>query len=134
MNVLEYEDFLKSDLINITRSKLYTKPGVYILFRKGHVSNRYTKKDTTGLIYIGVSSNIQRRLINLKNGIKNHNSKTHSINKKIKFYFKENTDLSKYYIRYRYLDSHIDSKKTEKELIKKYFKMYLDLPILNSKM
>lgn len=133
MEEIELTNFKDSELKDIQRVNLSNQPGVYILYRKGLSSQRYSNIDTTGLIYIGSSSNLQQRIINLKNGIRRNNPQTHSINKRLNSYFIDSQDIGHYLLKYQYLKSIKDSKDKEKELIEKYFQKYLDLPILNSK-
>ena len=130
---MELTNFISCELKDIKRGNLSNQPGVYTLYRKGHTSQRYLNKDTTGLIYIGSSSNLQQRINSLKNGILRNNPQIHSINKRLNSYFTDSQDIGYYLIKYQYLKSVEESKDKEKELIEKYFKKYLDLPILNSK-
>lgn len=133
MTEIDLTNFIGSELTDIKRGNISTQPGIYLLFRKGHISQRYSNKDDTGLIYIGSSSNLQQRIVNLKNGILRNNPQTHSINQRLGFYFQDSQDINNYFVKYQYLHSIKDSKNKEKLLIETYFKKYLDLPILNSR-
>lgn len=130
---IDLTNLIGSELTNIKRENISTRPGIYLLYRKGHISQRYSNKDDTGLIYIGSSSNLQQRIVNLKNGILRDNPQIHSINKRLNSYFTDSQDLGHYFIKYQYMKSVEKSKEKEKEIIEKYFEEYLDLPILNSK-
>ena len=129
---IDLTNFIGSELIDIKRENISTQPGIYLLYRKEHISQRYSNKDNTGLINIGSSSNLQQRIVNLKNGILGNNPQTHSINERLGFYFRDSQDISNYFVKYQFLHSIKDSKSKEKLLIQTYFKKYLDLPILNS--
>lgn len=133
MTEIDLTNFIGSELTDIKRGNISTQPGIYLLFRKGHISQRYSNKDDTGLIYIGSSSNLRQRIVSLKNGILRNNPKIHSINQRLGFYFQDSQDINNYFVKYQYLHSIKDSKNKEKLLIETYFKKYLDLPILNSR-
>lgn len=133
MTEIDLTNFIDSELADVKRVNIYTQPGLYLLYRKGHISQRYSNKDDTGLIYIGSSSNLQQRIVNLKNGILRNNPLTQSINQRLGFYFQDSQDVNNYFVKYQYLHSIIDSKNKEKLLIERYFEKYLDLPILNSR-
>lgn len=133
MTDIDLINFIGSELTDVKRVNISTQPGIYLLYRKGHISQRYSNKDDTGLIYIGSSSNLQQRIVNLKNGILRNNPQTHSINRRLGFYFQDSQDVNNYFVKYQHLHSIIDSKDKEKLLIETYFEKYLDLPILNSR-
>ncbi len=133
MTEIDLINFIGSELTDVKRVNISAQPGIYLLYRKGHISRRYSNKDDTGLIYIGSSSNLQQRIVNLKNGILRNNPQTHSINQRLAFYFQDSQDVNNYFVKYQHLHSIIDSKNKEKLLIETYFEKYLDLPILNSR-
>jgi predicted GIY-YIG superfamily endonuclease len=108
---------------------------------KAVVINRFLNKDSNGIIYIGKTTNLKRRLKFFVNAYQNTYNDNHSggnllhylISNKIIENFRK-----KYFLQFSYI--HIKSKKDidniltkeERKKLIEYFKKFGELPVLNS--
>ncbi len=117
-------------LSKIQENIISNNGGVYFLksnyFKNG--IRRFKKNDTTGLIYIGQSSNLKRRINNLKISLQNNKPEIHNI---ARVYWQNDMPLLPFdslhieYIEYE------DFRKKETQLILKYIMEFGELPLLN---
>ena len=123
VNVVEFISFKPKEIVEF--------PGVYFLIYPNINPQRFGGKDKDGILYIGKSNNIKRRISSLRRGIINRNNKYHSVSKNFRKLFDKNTYNE---LRVGYIVS--DEKKyskLESEFLELYFTKYKDLPILNFK-
>ena len=128
--------FLQDDLISyrlndVVSKNIEQKPGVYFLIMEGLKSNRFNGIDNSGLIYIGKSVNLNRRVTGLKRGILFEDDRYHSISRNFHSIFSKK-DLPKLWVKINYINKSSFSV-FEKSCLEQYFQKFYDLPLLNFK-
>ena len=123
INVLEFISFKPKEIVE--------SPGVYLLIYPNLNPQRFGGKDKDGILYIGKSNNLKRRISSLRRGILNRNSEYHSVSENYRKLFDEDiyNELGVGYI----VSDEKNYSKLESEFLELYFKKYKDLPILNFK-
>jgi len=67
------------EFINFKPKEIVESPGVYFLIYPNLNPQRFGGKDKDGILYIGKSNNLKRRISSLRRGIINRNNEYHSI-------------------------------------------------------
>jgi len=119
------------EFINFKPKKIVESPGVYFLIYPNLNPQRFGGKDKDGILYIGKSNNLKRRISSLRRGILNWNNEYHSVSENFIKLFDKNTYNQ---LRIGYIVS--DEKnysKLESEFLELYLTKYKDLPVLNFK-
>lgn len=119
------------EFINFKPKEIVESPGVYFLIYPNLNPQRFGGKDKDGILYIGKSNNLKRRISSLRRGIINRKNKYHSVSENYRELFDEYTynELGVGYI----VSDEKNYSKLESEFLELYFKKYKDLPILNFK-
>ena len=131
IELLEKCEYKIIEFINFKPKDIVESPGVYFLIYPNLNPQRFGGKDKDGILYIGKSNNLKRRISNLRRGILNQKNEYHSVSKNYRKLFDKDSYTE---LRVRYIVS--DEKnysKLESEFLELYFKKYKDLPILNFK-
>ena len=123
INVLEFISFIPKEIVE--------SPGVYFLIYPNLNPQRFGGEDKDGILYIGKSNNLKRRISSLRRGILNLNNEYHSVSENYRKLFDKDT-YNKLRVGYIVSDENNYSK-LESEFLELYFKKYKDLPILNFK-
>ena len=129
MNILDNYEINIVEFISFKPKEIVEFPGVYFLIYPNINPQRFGGKDKDGILYIGKSNNLKRRISNLRRGILNQKNEYHSVSKNYRKLFDKDSYTE---LRVRYIVS--DEKnysKLESESLELYFKKYKDLPILN---
>ena len=119
------------EFINFKPKEIVESPGVYFLIYPSLNPQRFGGKDKDGILYIGKSNNLKRRISSLRRGILNWNNEYHSVSENFRKLFDKNTynELGVGYI----VSDEKNYSRLESEFLELYFKKYKDLPILNFK-
>lgn len=131
MKILDNHEINVLEFISFRPKEIVESPGVYFLIYPNINPQRFGGKDKDGILYIGKSNNLKRRISNLRRGIINRNNEYHSVSKNyIKIFYKDKlNDLKVGYI----VSDKNNYTKLESEFLELYFKKYKDLPVLNFK-
>lgn len=119
------------EFINFKPKEIVESHGVYFLIYPNLNPQRFGGKDKDGILYIGKSNNLKRRISNLRKGILNRNNEYHSVSENYRKLFDKDTynELGVGYI----VSDEKNYSRLESEFLELYFKKYKDLPILNFK-
>lgn len=131
MKILDNYEINVLEFINFKQKEIVESPGVYFLIYPNLNPQRFGGRDKDGILYIGKSNNLKRRISNLRRGIINRNNEYHSVSKNYRKLFDEDifNDLRVGYI----VSDKKNYSKLELEFLELYFNKYKDLPILNFK-
>ena len=119
------------EFINFKPKEIVESPGVYFIIYPNLNPQRFGGEDKDGILYIGKSNNLKRRISKLRRGILNRNNEYHSVSENYRKLFDEDiyNELGVGYI----VSDEKNYSKLELEFLELYFKKYKDLPILNFK-
>ena len=131
MKILDDYEINVIDFLSFKPKEIVESPGVYFLIYSNLNPQRFGGKDKDGILYIGKSNNLKRRISSLRRGILNRNNEYHSVSENYRKLFDKDT-----YIQLRIgliLSTKNDFSKLESEFLELYFNKYKDLPVLNFK-
>ena len=131
IKLFENHDIKIIEFISFKPKEIVESPGVYFLIYPNLNPQRFGGIDKDGILYIGKSNNLKRRISSLRRGILNRNSEYHSVSENYRKLFDEDiyNELGVGYI----VSDEKNYSKLESEFLELYFKKYKDLPILNFK-
>jgi len=131
MKILDNYEVNVVEFISFKPKEIVESPGVYFLIYPNINPQRFGGKDKDGILYIGKSNNLKRRISNLRRGLINRKNKYHSVSENYRKLFNEDTynELGVGYI----VSDENNYTKLESEFLELYFKKYKDLPVLNFK-
>ena len=120
-------------LLEVNDYDIPTNGGIYQLYFKStyRIIMRFKGGDKTGMLYVGETENLKRRLYNLRLGLINANTKIHSIaGYYVEFNFEKYFPLEKLFVKYESCKNH---KERENEILVRYIKRFGELPLFNFK-
>ena len=131
MKILDNYEINVFEFLSFKPKEIVESAGVYFLIYYNLNPQRFGAKDKDGILYIGKSNNLKRRISSLRRGIINRNNKYHSVSDSYRKLFDEDTfnELRIGLI----LSDNKNYSKLESEFLELYFRKYKDLPILNFK-
>ena len=131
MKILDNHEINVIEFISFKPKEIVESPGVYLLIYPNLNPQRFGGKDKDGILYIGKSNNLKRRISSLRRGILNWNNEYHSVSENFRKLFDKNT-YNELRIGF-FLSDKKNYSKLESEFLELYFMKYKDLPVLNFK-